>query len=131
MLLQHRSPPHSRPTHREGLSADDVGRWEAPSRSFIVYRNGVKLFACQFSALHLLTALCSSPTLELNDTCTFLIRSPLRGHTERMERFESILEGLFGPGLVKDRTLFQGQYSVLFILKDVSGDQKKFDAKLD
>uniref|UniRef100_A0A3P8X583 Uncharacterized protein n=1 Tax=Cynoglossus semilaevis TaxID=244447 RepID=A0A3P8X583_CYNSE len=25
--------------------------------------------------------------------------------------FESILEGLFGPGLVKDITLFQGKYS--------------------
>uniref|UniRef100_A0A673B5A1 Uncharacterized protein n=1 Tax=Sphaeramia orbicularis TaxID=375764 RepID=A0A673B5A1_9TELE len=25
--------------------------------------------------------------------------------------FESILEGLFGPGLVKDITLFQGKYT--------------------
>uniref|UniRef100_A0AAY4A3W7 Uncharacterized protein n=1 Tax=Denticeps clupeoides TaxID=299321 RepID=A0AAY4A3W7_9TELE len=25
--------------------------------------------------------------------------------------FESILEGLFGPGLVKDLTIFQGNYS--------------------
>uniref|UniRef100_A0A671WT32 Uncharacterized protein n=1 Tax=Sparus aurata TaxID=8175 RepID=A0A671WT32_SPAAU len=33
--------------------------------------------------------------------------------------FESILEGLFGPGLVKDITLFQGKQNKLFSISNI------------
>lgn len=40
--------------------------------------------------------------------------------------FESILEGLFGPGLVKDITLFQGKHAQTHMQSQTEQPQSKY-----